>query len=137
DFNNTSGTKPALAAKQFGAKIYTVGVGATKAANLVATIIADPYAKVKEEVRITVDLKPAGLEGQTTHVRLYAEPAGSGSRTLIGEKESPQLSGPTQSVQFIYRPEQPGRMHVVAEVDRLPGEVNREKNLAHGEIRIL
>jgi len=142
DFNNTSGAKPAEAAKQFkqlGAKIYTVGVGATKAVNLLATIVADPYAKVKEEVRITVDLTPTGLAGQTTHIRLYAEPAGggSGSRTLIGDKESPQLSGPTQSVQFIYKPEQPGRMHLVAEVDRLKGEVNREKNLAHGEISIL
>jgi len=139
DFNKTSGADPELAAKQFGARIYTVGVGATRAVNLVAKIVADPYAKVKEEVRITVDLTPTGLEGQTTHVRLYAEPAGggSGSRTLIGEKETPQLAGPTQSMQFIYRPEQPGRMHLVAEVDRLPGEVNREKNLARGEISIL
>ena len=60
---------------------------------------------------------------------------GSGSRTLVGEKES-LLNGPTQTVEFIYRPQQPGRIHLVAEVDRLPGEVSREKNLAHGEISV-
>ena len=70
---------------------------------------------------------------------MYAEllGGGSGSRTLVGEKESPPLSGSTQTVEFIYKPEQPGRVHLVAEVDRLPGEVNREKNLAHGEISVL
>ena len=40
-------------------------------------------------------------------------------------------------MEFIYKPEQAGRIHLVAEVDRLPGEVNREKNLAHGEITVL
>ena len=137
DFNKTTGPDPAKAAQQFGAKIYTVGVGATQAVDLAAKIVAAPFAKTKDEVPITVVLQPSGLDGQTTHVRLYAEPLGGGSRTLIGEKESPPLVGPTQTVEFIYKPEQAGRVHLVAEVDRLPGEVNREKNLAHGEINVL
>ena len=120
DFNKTTGPDPAKAAQQFGAKIYTVGVGATRAVDLAAKIVATPYAKTKEEVPIKVVLQPTGLEGQTTRVRLYAEPlgGGSGSRTLIGEKESPPLSGSTQTVEFIYKPEQAGRVHLVAEVDR-------------------
>ena len=139
DFNKTAGPDPAKAAQQFGAKIYTVGVGATRAIDLAVKIVAPPYARTKDEVPITVVLQPDGLEGQTTRVRLYAEPlgGGSGSRTLVGEKESPQLSGPTQTVEFVYKPEQTGRVHLVAEADRLPGEVNREKNHAHGEISVL
>ena len=139
DFNKTTGPDPAKAARQFGAKIYTVGVGATQAVDLSAKIVTVPYAKTKDEVAITVVLQPTGLDGQATRVRLYSEPLGGGSRsrTLIGEKESPKLSPPTQSVEFVYTPEQAGRVHLVAEVDRLPGEVNREKNLAHGEIIVL
>ena len=91
DFNKTTGPDPARAAQLFRAaktKIYTVGVGATQAVNLTARIVAAPYAKTKEEAPITVVLQPTGLGGQTTRVRLYAEPlgGGSGSRTLIGEK---------------------------------------------------
>ncbi len=137
DFNKTTGPDPAKAAQQFGAKIYTVGVGATRAVNLAASIVSDPYAKLKEEARITVELQPSGLDGQTTRVCLYAEPQGGGSRTLVGEKQSPPLSGSTQSVEFIYKPDQVGRVQLTAEVDRLPGEVNRDKNLAHGAISIL
>ena len=114
-------------------------MGATQAVDLAAKIVAAPYAKIKDEVPITVVLQPSGLDGQTTHIRLYSQPLGgdSGSRTLVGEKESPQLAGPTQTVEFVYRPQQPGRIHLLAEVDRLPGEVNPEKNLAHGEISVL
>jgi hypothetical protein len=139
DFNKTTGPDPAKVAQQFGTKIYTIGVGATRAIDLVAKIVAAPYAKTKDEVPIKVFLQPSGLEGQSTHVRLYAEPLGGGSssRTLVGEKESPQLTGSSQTVEFIFKPDQVGRVHLVAEVDRLPGEVNREKNLAHAEISVL
>ncbi len=140
DFNKTTGPDPAKAAQQFGAKIYTVGLGLRRPLDRQPRkIVAPPYAKTKDEVPITVVLQPSGLDGQTTRVRIYAEPLGgdSGSRTLVGEKESPQLTGPTQTVDFVYRPQQPGRIHLLAEVERLPGEVNREKNLAHGEISVL
>jgi hypothetical protein len=134
--NNTSGHDPEKAAGQFGAKIYAVGVGVTRAIDVIATIVHAPCAKTKDEVPIAVVLEPRGVEGQTTHIRLYAEAPGSGSRTLIGEKDSPPLST-TQTVEFIFKPQEPGRVHLVAEVDRLPGEANREKNVAHGDINVL
>jgi hypothetical protein len=139
DFNKTTGPDPVRAAQQFGAKIFTVGLGATKAVDLVVKIVAPPVAKTKDEVPITVSLQPTGLEGQTTHVRLYAQPQGGGigSRTLVGDKESPKLSDATQSLEFIYKPELPGSIELVAEVDRLPNEVNREKNVVHGDISVL
>ena len=88
---------------------------------------------------ITVILQPTGLEGQTAHVRLFADMLVDGRRNhaLIGEKDSPLLTGSTQKVQFIYKPQQPGRVDLVAEVDRLPGEVNRDRELAHGRIDVL
>ena len=142
DFSNTTGPDPTRAAKNFGAggtHIYTVGLGATRAAILTANIVAPPYAKTKEEASISVSLQPKGLDGQTTHIRLYAETSdgGNGSRTLIGEQESPPLSDSKRSVEFIYKPEQPGRVQLVAEVDRLPGKVNQEQNVVHGEISVL
>ncbi len=45
DFNKTTGPDPAKAAQQFGAKIYTVGVGATRAVDLAAKIVAVPYGE--------------------------------------------------------------------------------------------
>ena len=99
-----------------------MGVGATKAISVAARIVAAPYARTKEESPITVVLQPSGLGGQTTHVRLYVEPLGGGARTLLGDKLSPPLAESAQSVEFIYKPEQPGRVHLVAEVDRVPGE---------------
>ena len=145
DFNNNATTPdPAKMARQFGAKIYTVGVGAIRSINLEAKIVVASPVRIKDEAPITVVLQPTGAGGQTTRVRLYAEPLGGasaqrvdGGRTLIGEKESPQLSDSTQAVEFVYVPEQPGRFHLVAEIDRLPGEVNPEKNLAHGKINVL
>ena len=128
DFNKTTGPDPAKAAQQFGAKIYTVGVGATKAVELAARIVTAPYAKTNDEVPVTVILQPTGLEGQATHIRLYAEPLGGSGRVLIGDKQSPPLASASESVEFIYKPEQAGRTRLVAEIDRLPGEVNQEKN---------
>ncbi len=139
DFENTTGPSPANAARQFGAKIYAVGVGATRAVNLTATIVAEPLARVKDDVAITVVLQPTGAEGLATHVRLFAEAMVEGvrTRTAIGEKETPPLTGVPQKVQFTFKPEKPGLVHIVAEIDRLPGEVNREKNVARGQIEVL
>ena len=144
DFNKTAGPDPTKAAEQFPTKIYTVGVGATQAAELTGSIVAPPHAKTKEDVPITVNLEPKRLEGQTTHVRLYVEPPEGGrqvptvdgNRKLVGEKDSPPLSGPTQ-VTFNFKPELPGRTKLVAEVDRLPGEVNRDKILADRTIDVI
>jgi hypothetical protein len=137
DFNKTTGPDPEKAAQQFGAKIYTVGVGATQAVEVEAQIVAPPYAKTDDETPITVRLQPSGLDGQTARLRLFAEPLGEGKRALIGEKTSRPLSKSIQTVEFIYKPQQAGRMQLVAEIDRLPGEVNQEKNLAQREIVVL
>ena len=149
DFNKTSGPDPVKVAGQFGAKIYTVGVGATQAIDVAASLETEPCARTKDEVPVTVVLDQKGLDGQTAHVRLYAErlqgvsggpeipgtPAPKG-RALIGDK-SVVLNAARQSVVFIYKPEQAGQFHLVADVDRLPGEVIEENNHAHGEITVL
>jgi hypothetical protein len=137
DFQNTSGPRPASAARQFGAKIYTVGVGATQAAQVTATIVAVPCAKMNDEVPVTVVLEPSRLNGQSTRVRLYAELLSGGGRTLVGEKESPPLSNSKQLVEFTFKPTKAGRTDLVAEIDRLPGEAVQEKNRADREIKVI
>jgi hypothetical protein len=141
DFNRNHGPSPDKTARQFGAKIYTVGLGSTEAIDLAAELVADPYAQKNEDTRITVVLRQTGLAGKTAHVRLYAELLGSvsgaaGNRELIGE-QSIALSKVSQSIEFMYKPPTAGRFHLVAEADKLPGEVIEENNIARGEFIVL
>ena len=141
DFNRNHGPSPDKTARQFGTKIYTVGVGATESVDLAAELVADPYAQKNEETRITVNLRQTGLNGKTAHVRLYAEMLGSvsataGNRELIGDKFA-TLSGMSQAIEFTYKPPRAGRFHLVAEAEKLPGEVIEENNIARGEFIVL
>src|SRR5207244_3365140 len=91
DFNQNAGPPAVAAAKQLGMQVYTVGLGATRAVDAAAEIAAEPFVHKDEKTSINVIVKQTGLDGQTEHVRLLAEPLGSlsgtaGSRSLIAEK---------------------------------------------------
>ena len=69
--------------------------------------------------------------GQTAHVRLYAQPLGGGigSRTPVADKSRPSCRTSTQSVEFIYKPELPGRINWWPKSTACPARSNREKQL--------
>ena len=148
DFNQNAGPPAVAAAKQLGMEVYTVGLGATRAVDVSAEVTAEPFVHKDEKTTINIVVKQTGLEGQTAHVRLWAEPLGSvsstaGDRTLITEKNV--LLGPpttpngvaTQSVEIPYTPTHAGRFNLVAEVDPLPGEAVEGNNRSSREITIM
>jgi len=141
DFNQNAGPPAVAAAKQLGMEVYTVGLGATRAVDASAEVTAEPFVHKDEKTTINVVVKQTGLDGQTAHVRLWAEPLGSvssaaGDRSLIAEKSVP-LSAAAQSVEISYTPTRAGRFNLVAEVDPLPGEAVEDNNRASREITVL
>ncbi|MGD0898973.1 MAG: hypothetical protein ABR915_14130 [Thermoguttaceae bacterium] len=141
DFGQNSGPPAVEAARRLGVPVYTVGVGATTAVDVAVEVQAPVYVQKDERSTVEVTLRQEGLDGQTVHVHLDAEPLGGlkgtpGSRVAIGEKDV-QLTAPIQTVEFPYVPDKAGRFDLVAEVDPVPGEVIRENNRATRDITVL
>lgn len=141
DFNQNSGPPAAEAARRLGAKVHTVGIGATTAVDLSAAINAPLYVQKEEGSTIQVTVNQQGLEGQSVHVRVFAEPLGgvegaSRTRTPIGDKNV-TLAGASRTIDFPYVPDKAGRFALVAEIDPVPGEIVQENNRATREIQIL
>jgi len=141
DFNQNAGSPAVPVAKQLGIEVYTVGVGATRAVDAAAEVLAEPFAHKDEQTTVIVVVKQTGLDGQTATVRLLSESLGSvgsnaGSSSTIGEK-TVVLSGASQAVEFPYVPLRAGRFNMVAEVEPLPGEAVEDNNRASREITVL
>ena len=141
DFNQNAGPPAVPSAKQLGIEVYTVGVGATRAVDATAEVLAEPFAHKDEQTTVSVVVKQTGLNGQTARVRLLSESLGSiggnaGTITPIAEK-TVVLDGPSEAVEFPYVPMQAGRFNLVAEVDPLPGEAVEDNNRASREITVL
>jgi hypothetical protein len=142
DFDENVHSTPAVqAARQLGAPVYTVGIGATTALDVAVEVMAEPFAHKDERTSVTVVLKHQGLEGQEVHVTLVAEQLaglgeGSGTRYPIGDKKV-TLTGAATTVEIPYTPDKAGRFWLVADVDPVPGEVVGENNHARREIIVL
>jgi hypothetical protein len=141
DFCQNTGPPAVEAAKRLGVPVYTVGVGATTAVDVAAEVQAPVYVQKDERATVEVTLRQQGLDGQTVHVRLDAEPLGGlqgtpGAQVALGRKDVP-LTAAVQTVEFPYVPDKAGRFELVAEVDPVPGEVVRENNRAQREITVL
>ncbi|MGA2031123.1 MAG: hypothetical protein ABSG68_02600, partial [Thermoguttaceae bacterium] len=141
DFNQNAGPPAIEAARRLGVEVYTVGVGATKAADVSIALNAGPKVTKDERLSVQVILGQRELDGQPVHVTLVAEPlqAAQGvgpARVSIGDKKV-VLNGPTTIVEFSYEPHQAGRFLLSADVDPVPGEVVTENNHAEREVTVL
>jgi hypothetical protein len=141
DFGQNSGPPPVEAARQLGAPVYTLGVGATTAVDVAAAVRAPVYVQRDERATVEVTLSQEGLDGQTVHVRVDAEPLGGlqgspGARVAVGRQDV-TLKGKMQTVEFPYVPDKSGRFELVAEVDPVPGEAVTENNRDQREITVL
>ena len=126
-----------MAAK--GVKFYTVGLGATEAADLrVTNLDVPPVMKRAESTTITVRLNQQGLDGRTAEVSLRAEPVDTtgGARPIdLGTKK---VVLPQASVEFTFVPEQSGRFKFIVEAvlssgDEISTDDNRRSRI--GDIR--
>jgi hypothetical protein len=142
DFCENSGPPAASVAARLGMPIYTVGVGATSAVYVAAEAIRAPlYVQKDERATVEVVLRQQGLDGQTVHVRLDAEPLGglqgaSGAQASLGRKDV-TLNAAVQVVEFPYVPNKAGRFELVAEIEPVPGAAAREGNRTQREITVL
>jgi hypothetical protein len=141
DFCQNAGPPAVEAARRLGVEVYTVGLGAATAADLAVELQAPIKAKKGERTTIEVTLRQEGLDGQSTHLRVFAEPLGglqgdTGSRVTIAE-QAVALGPRVQTIELPYVPEKPGRFVIVAEADPVPGEIVRENNRAQREITVL
>ncbi|HUT13497.1 MAG TPA: hypothetical protein VMY42_23620 [Thermoguttaceae bacterium] len=143
DFNRNTGKKPVEAAKRLGAKIYAVGIGATKAVDVSVALDASPIMKKDERESVAVNLQISQhekLEGESVKVTLLARRFDAADRPEseeipIGEKVV-ELSGPSLVVPFPYIPDKKGKLLLRAEVEPLGREAVHENNVAEREITV-
>ena len=146
DFAQNSGPAPVGSSSspvsRLGVPVYTVGVGATAAADLSVALRVRPILKKAERDVISVELRQSELQGQPATVRLSVvrrtDEMGRDlfeSSRQIGEK-TVSLNGPVTLVEFPYLPEETGRFELIAEVDPLDAEVITENNRVTRETSI-
>lgn len=142
DFAWNAGRAPDAAARRLGVPVHTLGVGARSAIDLDVKIYADPKLKKAETSTITVTLRQSELDGRTVPVRVVARRAegedapGEPEEVLVGERDV-ELDSVDVSVAFPFRPEEPGRWVLHAEVEPQQGEIVEQNNRAEREITII
>jgi len=140
DFDQNAGPSAVSAARGLGAKIYTVGVGATAASDLAVGLQAPLIMKKAERSTIDVTLRQQGLDGESVTVKLSAKVLG-GPDDLdkpaepVAEK-TVTLAGATTEVDFPYLPRETGRVVFSVEVSPVAGEVVDENNTAQREVTV-
>ncbi len=142
DFDHNSGPSPVETAKKLGVPVYTLGVGATAAVDLVVDLQAPLLMKKAERATLVATLRHTGLEGQPVRMRVSLRRPGekllegeTGAGRLIGER-SVTVTAANQSFEFPFVPEETGRFEVVATVDPLPGELITQNNTIARDVTI-
>jgi len=141
DFDQNAGASPLAAARRLGAKIYTLGVGATAASDLAVYLQAPLMMKKAERATLNVTLRQQGLDGESVTVAVSAQRLGGpddleGQSIDVGEK-SVVLAGATMDLDFPFVPEGTGRFVFTAKVEPISGEVVEENNQARREVTVL
>ncbi len=141
DFEQNSGPAPLAAAKRLGVPVYTLGIGPRSAADLALDLRTTLKMKKSEQSSVTVGLRQHELDGKQVRVRVTAKPIEgmdqpAAEPILIGEK-TVALEQTHQTVEFPFTPEETGRFAIVAETDRLEGEIVDQNNRAEREVTII
>lgn len=141
DFDNNYGPSPVAAAKELGAPMFAVGVGAATAVDAALSVQSPPHIKKDERGNVAVTVRQQGLDGQSITVSLSAQRLGGdgshGEEPVPIDSKTIELTGPSQTVEFAFTPDRAGRYVLIAEVDVVPGEIVKENNRAQREITVL
>lgn len=137
DFNQNTGPSAVEAARQLGAKVYTVGVGPASASDVSIALQAPLVAKKDERTSLAVTVNQQGYSRQPVTVRVTARAAGGDDqkRVVLGEK-SVRLAEGAMTLDFPYVPAEVGQFDLLAEVEALPGETTVENNRAQRDISV-
>jgi len=127
-------------AQRLGAKIYTVGIGATTAANLAVTVQPPPKLKVEHWASVTVKLQQTEMNAKEVTVNLLLKRIEEGESeaepVLIGKKNV-TLSKPVQFIDLPFKPEKAGRFEIIAEVEPLEIETLKIDNRSARKVRVI
>ncbi|NQT41335.1 MAG: hypothetical protein HQ581_27855 [Planctomycetes bacterium] len=140
DFNQNTGKRPLAAAKRLGAKICTVGIGATRADDLSVNLDAPLMMKKDERSTVTVVLLQHGFDKESVKVTVTARRLDSTGEAQdevipVGEK-TVLLAGPSDSHEFPFVPKETGRLVFEVAVDQLTGEAGYENNRHQREVTV-
>ena len=136
DFNQNTGPAAVEAARQLGAKVYTVGVGPSAALDLAVDLQVPPVTKKDERATLAVTLHHQGAINEPVVVKLGVRPVGDGEPARPIEQRSVRLADAIQTVEFPYTPDRVGQFEIIAEAEPLPGEVVRENNRVVREVSV-
>jgi hypothetical protein len=145
DFDQNSGPSPAAGAQSPAARlrtpIYTVGIGATEAADLAVDLQTDAKMKKAERSTIQVHVRQTGFNGQSATVRLTAKKLSGEEALPTGEMVVGQrlivLNSPVQTIDLPFTPEDSGRFEFTATIDKLEGEAIAQNNQATRQVNIV
>ena len=130
DFVQNAGKPAEAAAARLRVPVFTVGLGAEAASDLIVGFDAEPSIKRAERTSVTAILRQTGLTGRTANVRLTRAPADLPEQTTVLQERSITLDGPQLAVDFSVTPDQAGRFTYAVTADELPGETIAENNAA-------
>jgi hypothetical protein len=145
DFDQNSGPLPLggpqSPAERLGVPIYTVGVGVSEAIDLAVELETDPKMKKGERSNLVVRLRQTGLENQSVNLRVTArrltgDNEANAAETVIGQRTI-ALSGPAQTADFPFTPEDAGRYEFAAIADKPEGDVAPQNNQATRQLNII
>ena len=128
-------------AARLGVPLYTVGVGATEAADLAVDLQLDPKMKRAERSSVRVKLRQQGLLGRQAIVsvaarRLGGADAGEPNEVSVGSRAI-ALTLPTQTLEFPFTPEQSGRFEFIADVQPAEDEIVTDNNRTVREVQVI
>lgn len=149
DFANNAGPTPigdaagrqGSPAAKLNVPLYTVGVGALEAADLLVDVQTQAKIRKAENTVVTVLLKSTGLQGRTVNLKVSAQRL-TGDKgevdeiTPVGEK-SVTIATPADVVEFAFQPKEAGRFRFVAEAEPVEGEIVEDNNSAFREATII
>lgn len=136
DFNQNTGPAALDAARQLGAKVYTVGVGPLAALDVAVDLQAPPVTKKDERATVAVMVHHQGAISDPVVVKLSIRPAGDRSPPKPIDQKSVRLTDAVQTIEFPFTPDRVGQFEIIAEAEPVAGEVVRENNRASREITV-
>jgi hypothetical protein len=134
DGAHNQGESPLRTAESMSVPVFCVGLGedVQKTDLLITQVLTNELTYVGNRVPVDVGVRGPGFPGEMIQVRLKSDSGILDARTL-----SVPADGMEKVVRMHYVPEKPGFQRIVAEIDRLEGEVTSENNQQTLFVRVM
>lgn len=141
DGASNSGSPPAEAArmaKQEGVPLYIYGVGITSPRDIiVASLLTQDVAFVKDELPVTVRVRGQGLKGESAKLTLRLVPVKGGEGEIVATKDIAFGDDEDFVLPMPFTPKETGEYELRASVDSRKDEASKDNNSIMQRLRVI